>query len=81
MIPPLFSGSGGGESIGKRHLRGGEQEPGAADPDRPVPAQAAARQHQPAQHDPERCHRRRRERGHRQIPRGRTEGLIKNVTC
>lgn len=62
--------SGGGESVRKWHLRGGEQEPGAADSDKPVPTQAAARQHQPAQHDPEWSHRRRRQRRHRQIPGG-----------
>lgn len=54
----LLSVSGGGEPVRKRHLCGGEQEPGAADSDQPVPTQAAARQHQPAQHDPERGHRR-----------------------
>lgn len=61
----------GGEPPGERHLRGGEQDPGAAHPDQPVPTQAASRQHQPAQHVPERSHRRGRERRHRPVPGGR----------
>lgn len=64
---------GGGEPVGERHVCGGKQEPGAPDSDQPVPTQAAAREHQPAEHDAERRHRCRRQRRHRQIPGGQAK--------
>lgn len=65
--------AGGGESHRERHLRGGEQDPGAADPDQPVPTQAAPGQHQPAQHVPERGDRCSGERRNRPVPGGKAE--------
>lgn len=49
-LPPLLSNrvcvfAGGGESHRECHLRGGEQDPGAADSDQPVPTQTASGQH------------------------------------
>lgn len=46
LTPPCPPG--GGEPPGECPLSGGEQEPGAANADWPVPAQAAAQQRQPA---------------------------------
>lgn len=70
LILTLSVFSGGGEPARERHLRCGEQDPGAEDFDQPVSTQAAPRQHQPAQHVSQWRHRCCCERRHRQISGG-----------
>lgn len=69
FLTPTLPFPGGGEPAGERHRGDREQEPAAAHVDHPVSEPANA-EHQPPHHVPERCHRRRRQRGAGPLPRG-----------
>lgn len=68
MKRPLFF-PGGGKPTGERHRSDREQELTTTHTDYPVSEPADA-EHQPPHHVPQRCHRRRCQRGAGPVPRG-----------